>query len=104
MCLGTATDHLTRDNCLGACYVFIAHRVGDRCGFVGSSEPRVVTHFLQAHAFVWVCHEDLLAEVLGLVAQCVERPHCVVRLLQVQISYVRVCVSLILSCERGLSC
>ena len=64
----------------------------------------MVSHLDQAHAALWVCHQNLLAEVLSFVAQRVEGSHCVVSLLQVQVRDVRVCVVLTFSCEGSLPC
>ena len=61
------------------------------------------THLLQAHALVGIGHEDLLAEVLRVVAQCVKGAHGIVSLLQVQVRDVRVGVVLILPCEGRLA-
>ena len=59
----------------------------------------MISHLDQAHAFVWVGHQDLLTEVLGFVAQRVKRPNSVVSLLQVEVGYIRVGVVFIASRE-----
>ena len=46
-------------------------------------EPGMHPHLLQTHALVRVGHQDLLAEVLRVVAQRVERAYRVISLLQV---------------------
>ena len=59
-------------------------------------------HLLQAHALVRVGHQDLLAEVLRVVAERVKGAHGVVRLLQVEVRDVRVGVVLVLAREGRL--
>ena len=61
------------------------------------------SHLLQTHSLVRVGHQDLLAEMLSVVAQSIEWSHCVISLLQVQISDIGVGVVLILACEGRLS-
>jgi len=64
----------------------------------------MVSHLLQTHALSRICHQNLLAEVLRLVAKRVKGPHRVVRLLQVQIRDVRISVVLALAREGSLAC
>ena len=60
-------------------------------------------HLLQTHTLVRVRHQDLLTEVLRMVAQRVEWPHGIISLLQVQVRNIRIGVLFATACEWSLT-